>query len=119
MPEARPGIPGDLQTARGGSPLALLSLSRSSWPSFWLFPGLPENPSNHFILQTHIGTIHLDTSETKGVTEEAYRLEGTSKQPTWFGIVRFLQGAMLAEAQPTGSKNCKFQKCSFSSFVKK
>ena len=28
----------------GGCPLAVFITPWSSWPSFWLFPGLPENP---------------------------------------------------------------------------
>ena len=35
----------------GGVPHSSLIPPWSSWPSFWLVPGLPDNPSNHLILQ--------------------------------------------------------------------
>ena len=39
-----------LKQLRGVSPSSFIP-PWSSWPSFWLFPGLPDNPSNHLILQ--------------------------------------------------------------------
>ncbi len=41
----------DLKTARGEVPPSSFIPPWSSWPSFWLFPELADNPSNRLILQ--------------------------------------------------------------------
>ena len=45
----RQGSPGVLKTARG--PPASFIPPWSSWPSFWLSPRLPDNPSSHLLLE--------------------------------------------------------------------
>ena len=49
-PEGRPGGQGKGKRARGDPP-SCFKVPWSYWPSFWLFPGNPVNPSNLLILQ--------------------------------------------------------------------
>ena len=49
-PEGRPGGPGDLETARGGSPLFYPSLVLLAF--LLAIPGLPGNPSSYPHLET-------------------------------------------------------------------
>ena len=49
-PERRPGGPGRDKRARG-TPLNCFEVPCSSRPSFWLFPGLPGDPSSYRYLE--------------------------------------------------------------------
>ena len=91
--EGRPGGPGDLETARGVRPGSFIH-PWSSWPPFWLFPGLPDNPSNHLILQP----VHKDPD----LPRDAIGTIGPYKagcKIRWFSGLSVSQGKSQKEGQ--------------------
>ena len=59
-PKERPGRPGRDKRARGAPP-GCFKFPWFSEPSFWLFPGLPDNPPSHPTFRPAKDNCHTDT----------------------------------------------------------